>query len=203
MNNLWVYGDSFSVDMNTDSAPCFTKYVEYKKRQVKSYSNFIGEKLNLNVINKSVGGSDNYTIFETLCEDIEKIEDNDLVILNWGPVTRFRIVNEDTNRWESVMGYDFRYENFFCRKTIEEISINRLNQQYENEILNFEKIIRKSLRNNFLYIWTWTNYEFTYSLTSIEQETNGHVKDGHWAESGHKDFSESILRTYHEWKMKQ
>ena len=81
MKNLWVYGDSFSMDMNNDTAPYAIEYVKLKNRHVKNYGNFISEKLGLNLINRAIGGIDNFTILETFCLDIENIHDDDLVII--------------------------------------------------------------------------------------------------------------------------
>ncbi len=203
MNNLWVYGDSFSMDINTDSAPYAIEYVKLKNRHVKNYGNFISEKLGLNLINRAIGGIDNFTILETFCLDIENIHDDDLVIIGWAPQTRFRIVSDVTNYWISVGSVYDDFKPNLDQESIQKIMINRLHELYGTEIENWNKLIKKALPKNFLYVWTWNNMEFTNEFKNIKEETNGIIDDLHWSENGHEDFGNYVLKIYNEWKDKQ
>lgn len=203
MKNLWVYGDSFSMDMNNDTAPYAIEYVKLKNRHVKNYGNFISEKLGLNLINRAIGGIDNFTILETFCLDIENIHDDDLVIIGWAPQTRFRMVNDLTNDWVPIGSVCDDFEPTIGKESIQKIIINRLHELYGMEIENWNKLIKKSLPKNFLYTWTWYHMEFTNKFKNILDETNGLINDIHWSEIGHRDFSNYVLEIYNEWKDKQ
>ena len=200
MNNLWIYGDSFSMDYNLDYAPFAKKYIEFKNRTVKTYGNFISENLNLNLINKAIGGTDNYTIFESFCNDVDSIQENDLVILNWGPQTRFRIVREDINQWTPIGNLKDEFLPYIDNNSVRLLLTNRLHDLYGEEIKNWSKLIKKSLQNNFVYIWTWYDMNFTYEYQNVKEETNGMIDDGHWSENGHEKFAKEILEIYRKWK---
>lgn len=203
MNNLWVYGDSFSMDMNLDFADIFVQYCDYKKRNVNCYGDFIAKELNLNLINRAIGGIDNYTILENICKDIENIKEGDLVVIGWSSQTRFRIVYDITNYWVPVANQGDSFEPNLDNVSIQKILTNRLHDLYDLEIKNWDKLIKKSLMNNFLYTWTWYNMGFTNQFQNIKEETNGLVDDGHWSETGHENFAKYILKIYYEWKDKQ
>jgi hypothetical protein len=203
MSNLWVYGDSFSMDMNLDSAPPFVQYRDYKKRYLNCYGDFIAKELNLNLINRAIGGIDNFTILENICKDIENIKEGDLVVIGWGSQTRFRIVYDITNDWVPVSNHTDSFEPNLDNISIQKILINRLHELYRLEIENWNKLIKKSLINNFVYTWTWYNMGFTNQFQNIKEETNGIIDDGHWSENGHEDFANYVLKFYNEWKDKQ
>jgi len=64
---LWVFGDSFSVPFEKvkDEHP----YVPYKGYCPKIFSNIISENLNLQLMDRSHGGSSNYDIFHTYIKE--------------------------------------------------------------------------------------------------------------------------------------
>jgi hypothetical protein len=192
MSTLWVYGDSFSLDYSMKAAPSKEDYIEWKGYVPKTYPNFICEKLNLDLINFSDSGLDNYTILQNFCDNIEKYKEGDVIIVGWGPSSRFRIVYENENRWEPIGNYAAPDRNISL-KTINEIHVNRLHKLYETEINSWSKLIKYSTKNFKFYDWSWTRLDL-HNYEEIRQETNFIVNDGHWSENGHKKFSQEVLK---------
>lgn len=196
MNKLWVFGDSFSMDYNKDSAPWCVEYVKWKGGNVKTYGHFVSEYFNLELVNKASGGNDNFTIFNDLCDNIDLINEDDFVIIGWAPVSRFRIVNHKINCWNIVSGYSYDDNNDFIEninyRTIREIQINRDHKLYLDELKSWEKIIYKSLKNNKIFIWKWSGFDAN-RLNQVCQETNNVITDCHWSEDGHRDFSKEVI----------
>ena len=192
MSTLWIYGDSFSLDYSMDAAPSREDYIKWKGYVPKTYPNFVCEKLNLDLINFSDSGLDNYTIFQNFCDNIEKYKEGDVVIVGWGPSSRFRIVYENENRWEPIGNYAAPDRNISL-KTINEIHINRLHSFYDLEVHSWSKLMKYSAKNFKFYDWSWTRLHL-HNYEEIRQETNLIINDGHWSENGHKKFSQEVLK---------
>ena len=199
MATLWIFGDSFSMDYNEDCSTNMVEYVKWKGRKIKTYGNFVSETLNYELKNLAVGGSDNYTIFNVLCDNIEHIKENDIVIIGWGPKYRFRIANTNGN-WLILNGNFTGNEGDFIEniknRTINEILVNRFeNDIYKSEIKSWINLIKVALKNNIVYDWYWGDdfLEITDKFQLISQETNGLIHDTHWTEDGHEKFSKIIL----------
>lgn len=199
MATLWIFGDSFSMDYNEDNATNMIEYVKWKGKKIKTYGNFVSETLNYELKNLAEGGSDNYTIFNVLCDNIEHIKENDIVIIGWAPKTRFRIANTN-GKWMILNGNFTGNEGDFIEnvknRTINEILVNRFeNDIYKSEIKSWVNLIKVALKNNIVYDWHWVDdyLETTKTFELISQETNGLIQDTHWTEDGHEKFSKIIL----------
>ena len=66
-NNLWVFGDSFSVPFERviDHMP----YIPYKGYCPKVYGDIISENLNLNFMDMSIGGCSNHSMFHNFIKN--------------------------------------------------------------------------------------------------------------------------------------
>jgi len=98
MDTLWAFGDSFTesyVAPKGASKHWRTDYINWKGYETKVYPEFVAEKLNLNLVNKSVGGCDNSYIFEEFCKVAPQIQKDDIVIFGWTDVHRFRLYNKE------------------------------------------------------------------------------------------------------------
>jgi len=199
MPNLFVYGCSNSESFNT-KAHWAINYVKWKGYIPKTYGELISDKLNLNLINYSKSGTNNQFIFQKICETFKKIKEDDVVIVQWTNVIRFRLVN-DKNEWvEFYYGNDDylkklnQFENI-SKQTITEIFVNRMNPKYLEEIKTWELIIKQVLNKNKLLFWSpFEEFNSYHLLERIETETNGEIHDIHISENGHKDLSELLLK---------
>ena len=99
--------------------------------------------------NLSVGGNDNYTIFQTFCDNVEYIKNNDIVIIGWTSYCRFRLT--DKNNWQQILPtVDFKIDGI-SKQTIDEIFINRESSgKYVDEINSWIKLINLYLKNLIL-----------------------------------------------------
>ena len=202
MNKVWVFGDSFTAEINNKD--WWGKlYIEYKGYIPKVYCDFIAEEFKMETRNMALGGMDNYSIFQRLCNNIDNINDGDIVIVGWGPTTRFRLFSETDNKLLSInspsaiIGDDEYFFKNITNRTISEISVNRTFPIYFEELKSWEKLITKALKNNLMFFWNWSDPSNKISYVAdnyltICVETNNFVTDCHWAEDGHKKFAQEV-----------
>lgn len=194
MNKLWIFGDSFSARWNSKWVWTHD-YLLYKGYKPKQFFNIISEKYNLSVENKAIGGCDNYTIFQTICDNIDKISENDIVIVGWTQTVRFRIANPKYDIWHkdkwiyllaNLDNADNIYKHI-SKSTYEEMLVNRMSDIYVEEVKSWIKIIKKALSNNKIIFWGWSKYpDDNFKPVPISQETSGKVIDAHYGEIGQK-----------------
>lgn len=201
MGTLWIFGDSFSANFQpTALVDWRDKYINWKGYIPKVYGEIIAETFQLQLKNLSVGGNDNYTIFQTFCDNVEYIKNNDIVIIGWTSYCRFRLT--DKNNWQQILPtVDFKIDGI-SKQTIDEIFINRESSgKYVDEINSWIKLINLYLKNNKVIHWNWDGLSYDtkingYHLNKFEtiyKETNGVINDIHYSESGHKDLAEFFI----------
>jgi hypothetical protein len=216
MNTLWTFGDSFTqsyippIDRGRNWR---NDYIEWKGYHTKVYPEFIAEKLNLNLINKGVGGCDNSYIFEEFCKVASQIQKNDIVIFGWTDVHRFRFFNDknecgffNVNVLDKDAGPIFSQEFFntldcLSVRTVEEILINRDSKMFLHELCNWINLINLFLKDINVIHWSWDrnnsickNIIISTRYERIFDETKGSIIDYHWSENGQKMFSEHLIK---------
>lgn len=217
MSKLWVFGDSFSAPFYTDknkkfesgedwetiSSP-FNRYLNHIRVIPKTYSELLSEDLGVELINQSMSGGSNTTIFHTFINSLPLIEDDDVIIFGWTQNFRFRIANDDNELITILIGvldlYPPKSENL-SKQTLQEISLNRENfTVHYTELIDYIKLINFVLKNNSVIHWTWVPptkeddfYENAYynqlvpfkEYKSITDETNGVIVDHHYGSKSH------------------
>jgi hypothetical protein len=197
MSNLWTFGDSYT-DSFTPSDTWRMDYVKWKGYIPKVYGEIIANKLDYKLQNISEVASCNYTIFQNICNNIDKINPDDVVIIGWSVVHRFRFVHKD--RWVRLFPESIGHTPIeLSDDTIQTILINRMHKLYAEEVNSWIKIINYSLPNNKILHWSWwdnkdLNAKIFDGFETITKETNGKVVDGHWSEQGQLDASNYILK---------
>lgn len=217
MGKLWVFGDSFSASNNRDTLERWRiEYARWKGYTTKVWPEFLNETLNLKLINSSIGGTDNYTIFDTIIDNIDKIENNDIVIIGWSSTLRFRIVDKSNSfntirpsfdSKKSTLNNIHEYKGISLN-TINEILVNRDNPIYEHELNRYIRIINLYLKG--IKTLHWSHFQNQYQnlkivrmdeinkIEKISEETNNEVKDYHYSENGHKELSKIIYNKLYE-----
>jgi len=208
-NTLWTFGDSLT-DGFRSTDTWAKEYNEWKGYVSKTYGEIISDKLKMNLVNLGKGGSDNNTIFETFCKNIKNIKKDDIVIIGWSSVVRFRLA-ENESRWKMFvpayggddqkkkwMDKQIKDINNISIKTIDEILVNRMSHLYINEInilINFLEYIVKDFK-----IINWSAYEngkintnYAAFCERITTETKEEIQDGHFSEKGHLQLSEFLI----------
>lgn len=205
-NKLWIFGDSNSAPFDP-MFPYAKQYMEYKGYRTKIYGELISEKVGLEHINKAVPGSDNYSIFQSFCDYINDMNKGDVVIIGWSSILRFRLVTDSpTKNWLSILP---NWENnlsgfaYVSEQTIDEILLNRDNENYIKEVNSWITLINHTLKIKGIKVCHWSLFfekldvlDFVFHLPeyTIYSETKGKIKDMHLAELGHRALSEFILR---------
>jgi hypothetical protein len=202
MSNLFVYGCSNS-EQYSALVPWSKEYVKWKGYTPKVYGDIISYELNLNQFNYSKSGTNNYSIFQKICETFKDITKDDVVIIQWTQVSRFRLVNR-FNEWEDFYADVSHYTeklkkcDDISKNTVSEILVNRTYNRYIEEIKGWEEILKNVFKNNKLLFWSPFDDTSGYgkilkSLETISIETNGKIDDPHFSEKGQKILSEFLL----------
>lgn len=202
-NKLWCFGDSYTqrYDMNSEWSK---NYIEFKGYTPKVYCDFLGEELGIESENCGVCGYDNYSIFGTLCKNVHRIKENDIVIIGWSSVIRFRLAAKDGDWVKFVPGtvtdFHISHHTDLSRNTIEEIFVNRDNLLYYNEVNAWIHFINHTMKNNKIIHWTPfddnvnLNVHKLLKFETIKMETKV-VDDNHYGENAHKKLSSIFFET--------
>lgn len=211
MAKLWVFGDSFtegfdkyvSVHPNGHEIEWRKKYINWKGYVPKVFGEILAEKLNIEVNNFGMGGTDNYTILDTIINNLDNISDDDIIIIGWSTTIRYRLVN-DKNNFESItMWWQNASEHALNRLsvsqlTINEVTLNRKNLAYITELNGYIKLLNKTFSKNKIYHWSPFNERKHFGLNvikipkleSIFDETLGQVNDLHYSEPAHYELAD-------------
>jgi len=199
---IWIFGDSFSVPFEThinNKCDWAIDYFNYKKEIPKTFGSVLSDLLKTDVTNLAIPGCDNYTMFHSYIKNIENIKKDDIVIIGWSEVGRFRLASK-LNTWISfVPNFDNELKKMenISNQTIMEVCVNRLSDIYIDELNDFIKIMKYSLPNNIIYNWSpflnirnsVANLENIITPLGINIETNGLVNDYHYGEIAHLNLA--------------
>lgn len=212
--NLFVFGCSYSSEFFNSGITDL--YFNYKGYWPKTWGRYLSEKLNYNLLNYSKGGNSNNQIFEDVCKYSHLFKKNDIVILQWSYMNRYRWVESKWYQWATcsasnpVDGMD--------KKLNDMIVYNREHHLYKEEVLNWQKIIEtlSKLVGFHLYIWdgsynflyqnpikdrsdrkyicseliphekSFIDMVFNHGGNRILEETEGKINDNHLGEIGQK-----------------
>ena len=203
MSKLWAFGCSNTANFN-DETLWGKLYIRWKGYSPKVYVDYVGEFMNLQVENLATPGTNNYSIFQKICDNVDRIKNEDLIVIQWTEYSRFRLVNSN-NEWEDFfLSYEYYKQKLekcshLSKKTIQEIFVNRINDLYSEEVKSWEKIINKAFPNNKIFFWNpfdeiCGHGRIVKSLETITMETNKDIIDPHFSENGHKVLSEILLK---------
>lgn len=211
MNKLWVFGDSYSEPFSKlNGMEWKPNYINWKGYIPKSYGEFVSEYFNLFYVNHAIGGADNYTIFEKIVSVIDNIDSNDIIIIGWSHTLRFRVVNKmgvfNTIRPSSLdVVFDVNRKTPYLDisdNTLREITLNRNNQAYIDELNTNIKLLNFIFKNNKIIHWSPFKQDSvglnttTKSLNDLEViavETNSIIDDKHYSENAHKLISNQFI----------
>lgn len=203
MGKLYVFGCSFSTVFNEKSLfnPDMKKYYNFRGGNFPlTWSEILSKDLGLELVNTAQNGFDNYSIFENFCKLSDKITSEDIVIIGWSQVFRFRLYSKLKNQLRSVNVWQTN-KNFdlseISQQTLDEVLVNRDNKLWIDEVYNWMKLINhlSKLVKFKLYYWSFfvefpefyiINDLLNLGAKYISHETNGEVGDNHFGEKGHQ-----------------
>lgn len=199
MGTVWTFGDSLTEGFKSGDLWART-YVEWKGYIPMTYGEIVADRLEYQIINLGKGGSDNYSIFEMFCKNINKFEKDDIVIIGWSDVGRFRLSNNN-GRWTSIVpNFSNNINNIdnVNQNTVDQILVNRTSEVYIDEVNSWINVIKKSLNGIKFISWsTFNNGKidgmFIKDIELIMKETNGTINDAHFSELGQRTVAETII----------
>jgi hypothetical protein len=217
VSKLWVFGDSFSATNRRNNIEHWRRdYIKWKGYPTRVWPEFLNKILNYKLINLAISATDNYTIFDTIIDNIDKIQKDDIIIIGWSSTLRFRLVDK-TNSFNTIrpssdfkvstLNIPFEYNNISLN-TINEILVNRDTELYELELNRFIKIINLYLKD--IKILHWSPFQLHHphlkikkiegidTLETISIETNKEINDYHYSENAHLELSKKIYNILYE-----
>jgi len=203
---VWIFGDSFSAPFdNSEMGPWSKEYIKWKGYVPKTFGDNIADKLNTEVRNFALGGSDNDTIFELIIKNAPEFKKDDIVIVGWSDIVRFRLVN-DFNKFDFLLPNKSNSEviSDVSETTINEILVNRLNPMYFEEFKIRFDFLNWLLKDITFIQWTaWVSnlqtnkYVINFAKQfkpNIHLETKGVVNDTHYSELGHIELTDDFMK---------
>lgn len=206
---IWIFGDSYSANFdNALNGPWANEYINYKGYVPKTFDIFLSEQLNHENKNLAIPGGDNDSIFEKILKNAPLIQKDDIVIIGWTHIVRFRVsISEAAKNFLSILPNKSNQTSYIdlSQDTVDEILVNRTSAAYFEEFKIRFNFINWLFRDNILIQWTVHEgnllagnmheiLNFTKSnLNNISQETNGIVRDLHYSEAGHKQLTDDFI----------
>ena len=195
MKNIWYFGDS-NTEVYNPQYGWANDYIKWKGYVPKHWTELLSERMGLHSYNLGKGGCDNYTIFDTLINNLDRISDDDIVIIGWSTPIRGRIANLDTDEWFTIVPMGKPNLKCISNNAIWEMVSLRDSKLYTDEVLGWQKLIKRALSNNKIIFWSYfpefankglVDYKYWMGKSpslSIRSETNGVVADEHFGENG-------------------
>ena len=154
---LFAFGDSFTEPFHIQTGQTL-KYFDWKGYIPKNFVDNIAENLKLNYFNFGRGGTSNRTILSTFIKNIDLIDENDIVIIGWTSLARYRIPDYEENFFD-VIAPNFIIKPYQESPSIESTLIDNLlirdHPMFSLELMEYMKLIRKSLPKCQIFFWTW------------------------------------------------
>ena len=161
---LYVIGDSFTATIESHykgGSEWFLKYFNYKEEIPKTFSEILSEYYDIEFVNLGFNGVSNQTIYSTFLKECHRFKKNDIVIIGWTSIMRFKLANQLNNLVDVIAFAHHPSPNEdISVNTIEEVAKNRGSYNvYWTEVENYIKSINKMFPDNRIYNWTWVSPE--------------------------------------------
>jgi hypothetical protein len=238
MSTLYTFGCSFTEDFDPFvEYPNTTRYeyiMKYHNGIVpKSWTQIMSNQLNVELKNyggihgffskTGAEGNCNFSIFNNICQASKDFKKNDIVIIEWTYMERFKWADFETFRLTSILPNQIPDE--YDKNTLESILINRTNKLWIEELFKYQILLDRLADGIGLHIYYWTvdknivrykiddikndkkwllsnmlEIENTYQDIiekngglRIMDETNGLIMDDHLGSSGHEVLANLFL----------
>jgi len=206
MRTLWIFGDSFSESwegvLQRRESHGQWQYCDWLKRKPHHFSETIQEIVNntvdnpidktdifgqplskqtekiTHIRNYGLGGFDNYSILETIGYHIPEIQKNDMVMIGWSAMTRWRFLGSQhakimhldgwternhpaySKAWQNCnaeWGWEFEPKKY--HKFIQEQPAKRIGRETVLEVERWQNILKLALPKDTVF-WTPFNLNF-------------------------------------------
>jgi hypothetical protein len=200
MSRLIVFGDSFTYlhecDKNNENY-----YSKYKINENDlHWSEIVSIKLNLKLFNFGYGSFSNYRIIDSIIENFDLIEKNDIIIISKTFYNRIDIPNDSDLKFTTITPSADKLLKKLGFSENEMFGILFYNTLVDNKnfIERVDKIydfIKKMIKNKEVkkcIFWNVSDYMLKYE--TITDATENKIIDNHWSYKGNRDFSNEILK---------
>jgi hypothetical protein len=193
-------------------------------KEYEIWYEIVAKELGMDVETFGKSGSCNYAIFERICRNIDLINENDIVIINWTVVERYRVATgnrnadyvtilatymaEEHGKWIYESTKKMLDKADVSVESAVEIGFNRykFNPLFQNEINSWSYFIYTYLKSKNVNVifWGLTLMQPYYFMDAyqpiiekeglIHHETNNEIKDWHFGVSGNKLFADFVIK---------
>ncbi|MEY4572093.1 MAG: hypothetical protein RLZ10_1319 [Bacteroidota bacterium] len=212
MATIWTFGDSFTAGDGCVKTLAirdgdFKYYNEYKESDSDIWPNILGKKIGYDVKNLGKSGASNDYILDSVIDNFNMMELDDVVIIEKTFYQRFDVPKLNSNEFHTQYAEELYFlsidlENNKYHKDKLEIetilnyavlfSDNSLFKERQDKRFRFIETVLKDKVNKILM---WDVLDFSYGkVETIGQHTNGKIKDYHFSFNGHKAFSELLYK---------
>ena len=130
-NSLWTFGCSFTAEyhpIDNDPPTTYDFYKQYNGGELpKVWSEQLSEKLGLKYENKGRGATSNASIFYSFCNFCDKLQEDDIVIVQWTTIYRFLLANDDLGELCDILPSCEYPDNEYDMDLITAMLVNRSN----------------------------------------------------------------------------
>lgn len=194
MATLHLFGDSYSQGHNLDlTYPPYQAWKNHRKGNLPpTWGELLAEKLEMSLSVRAVAGMSNHEIFMTFCKHSKEFAKNDIVLINWTYMPRFRWASFEMDNdgeviidtrskpkpiWKRLGGginpHDLHHIN---KGTLRDIVLNRTEDIYLEEIYQYENLIEqfgKAMGFRFFF-WSAEN-SLIFNLPREEQKLRKYI----------------------------
>jgi hypothetical protein len=223
MGKLFLFGCSYTAEyfFSSEFNKTYAEYYDFRGGNFPpTWGQLLANKLNLELVNYAWGGNGNDQIFHDVCKNFSQFKSDDIVIIEWSYICRFRWARFEGDFWMPV-GPVNNDPEIIDENTLNDILINRSHKLYIEQIYDFEKVIDTLSKYVGFKVYFWSadhqiiypnekinrqakyiasehvkkdetifNEVFRRNGKRIFEETDGQVDDNHFGESAHQILSE-------------
>jgi hypothetical protein len=212
MATIWTFGDSFTAgDGCVESLAIrdgeFKYYNEYKELDSDIWPNILGKTIGCDVKNLGKSGASNDYILDSIIDNFNMMESDDVVIIEKTFYQRFDVPKLNSNEFHTQYGeglYSLSIDlktNKYKKDKLEIETIlnygllfadNQLFKERQNKRFEFLETLLKTKVSKILF-WD-VDSDLRKSIETIGQHTEGKIKDYHFSFNGHKTFSDFLYK---------
>ena len=182
MNNLWIFGCSFSVGQN------MIPEKDWQYQAKRRYSRLLSKELGYNQKNLAECGASNFYIYRNVLKYLKDIKTNDILIIQWTSPYRFELSTRADDVYFSLPYLDFTIPH---RALFESIPKTDPPQKPNPLIKEYEKLSKNFIAQSYNEKWL---LESSYNLQFTLYHTLESLKVKHIQLFGWHSISNDLVK---------
>ena len=177
MNKLHTFGCSYTQDFNDNKIETYIDYRNFRGGTFPlTWPEILSNKLNLGLKNHGRGGGGNNLIFQTLCNNINEIKKDDVVIIQWTYIHRYMWVDIKRDSWTHIGAGPLNGDTSISETSHEEVIFNRTHPLYVNQIYEWMKLIDVLSKSIGFEVYYWSgDRHILYPLDESEKKNKKYL----------------------------